>query len=291
MRGSEVLLLAGPPGPPSVVAPVVGTHARKRTANIDVTYSGFGPSAQAAFQRAVDIWETKISSTVTITVNANFENLGSSSTMLASGGPFRFVSCSTSCPIGVRKSVWYPIAIFNKFSKSDNDPENPDIQLRLNRRFESWHFGASEAPGNKIDLTSVALHALGHGLGFAGGASVSGGEATVRGVGGGLPTIFATFVVDNASVRLITRRNYPDPSAKLKDVIEGGPIFLKVRANNFKLFAPTPFQPDVSFSHLDEATFPRGDRNSLMTPALSQGETIRDPGPIVQKIMNAIGWK
>ncbi|MFZ6000215.1 MAG: hypothetical protein ACOYW3_06865, partial [Bacteroidota bacterium] len=50
--------------------------ARTQTANIEVTYQGFSPEAQAAFQAAVEIWETLLTSDVTIHILARWAPLG-----------------------------------------------------------------------------------------------------------------------------------------------------------------------------------------------------------------------
>ena len=50
------------------------------------------------------------------------------------------------------------------------------------------------------------------------------------------------------------------------------------------------FEQDVSDSHLDEATYLRGNPNSLMTPRLGMGESIRTPGPITLAIFRTKGW-
>ena len=44
-------------------------------------------------------------------------------------------------------------------------------------------------------------------------------------------------------------------------------------------FAPNPWQPGSSYSHLDEATF-NNTVNALMTPALACGESLHYPGPV-----------
>ena len=48
---------------------------RTKTATFEVTYIGFTTEAQAAFQFAVDIWETQITSTVPIRVTAVWQPL------------------------------------------------------------------------------------------------------------------------------------------------------------------------------------------------------------------------
>src|SRR5690348_1157352 len=46
--------------------------ARTQSTNIEVTYEGFTPQAQAAFQDAVDIWEAIIQTPVTIRIHARW---------------------------------------------------------------------------------------------------------------------------------------------------------------------------------------------------------------------------
>jgi hypothetical protein len=60
--------------------------------------------------------------------------------------------------------------------------------------------------------------------------------------------------------------------------------------NRPRLYAPNPFQPGSSASHLDEATFGAGNPNSLMTPQIGQGERIVDPGTITLGVLDDVGW-
>src|SRR5262245_33032302 len=60
--------------------------AAANTATITVQYTGFTPQAQAAFQAAVDLWQTQVTSSVPILVTAEFKNLGSGS-LLGQAGP------------------------------------------------------------------------------------------------------------------------------------------------------------------------------------------------------------
>ena len=52
-------------------------------ANISVNYNGFTPEAQAAFQRAVDIWSSLLIATVPIEIEATFDSLEDSDTLAA----------------------------------------------------------------------------------------------------------------------------------------------------------------------------------------------------------------
>lgn len=285
----EAVLRAGPAGPPTLVPPDAGIYAKRRTATIKVNYKNFTPEAKQAFQRAVDIWERKITSSETIVVNATWKKLGPG--VLGSAGPL-FVACDGSppCPKGIKTNVGYPVAIANRIVKDDVLPNDPDINANFSSAFKNWHFGAGDAPGGpnaKFDFTSVVLHELGHGLGFSGGAAANDSVASIR-VILGVPTIYSTFTVDKANKKLTS---FPDPSAKLRDVLTSGKVFFKVGKAKYKLFAPPAWQQGSSYSHLDEQTFKPGNKNSLMTPQIGPGETIRDPGPITLKIFKAIGWK
>ena len=57
-----------------------------------------------------------------------------------------------------------------------------------------------------------------------------------------------------------------------------------------RLYAPGSWQSGSSFSHLDENAYPAGDADALMTPQLSPGEVVRDPGPIVRQVFQDMGW-
>lgn len=56
------------------------------------------------------------------------------------------------------------------------------------------------------------------------------------------------------------------------------------------MYVPFPYEPGRSYSHLDEDTYPAGSGNSLMTPFIANGEAVHDPGPIVQGMMQDMGW-
>jgi hypothetical protein len=57
-----------------------------------------------------------------------------------------------------------------------------------------------------------------------------------------------------------------------------------------RLYAPSVWSDGSSYSHLDEATYPAGNPNSLMTPQLSRGESVHDPGPIARGLFADLGW-
>lgn len=142
----------------------------ERTATINVTYNGFSAQAQTAFQYAVDIIETEITSPVIIELVANWVPLGPG--ILGSAGAAYIIRDFTGAPL---TNIWYPAALANKLSGFDLGPTNNDINANFNSDFANWYFGTDGAtPGGQYDFVSVVLHEIIHGLGFAGSMTVSG---------------------------------------------------------------------------------------------------------------------
>ena len=221
----------------------VGTqpHAQARfaqpfiapTAKINVTYIGFSAPAKAAFQAAVNIWQTQIHSTVPIDVVADWSNLTAmygDDTILGAAGPTTFVQNFTNAP---DQNVWYPAALANAIAGSDqlpanvcnSDPSFPDASgAEITASFNSnpgapWYFGSGQFASNAIDFESVVLHELGHGLGFLGtydGVDETTGVDDIKGFSGLTGdgtnlTIFDTFVTDGTGTPLSTFTNTSSP--------------------------------------------------------------------------------
>ena len=289
----QATLVAGPRSTRTtlVAAPAQGRSGSASAttqggATFTVTYSGFTPAARAAFQRAVDIWAGALQSSVPVTVKASFEPLGSG--VLGSAGASSIYKNFTGAP---QRDTWYVDAIANKHAGRQLD-SSPDIVARFNSGFDNWHYGTSAAPRGTYDFTSVVLHELGHGLGFLGAGQVSSGVGTVR--TSGLPIAYDRFTENGAGKALLS---FADRSSALKTQLTGGSVFFDsqaVRSANgsrpARLYAPSTWDQGSSYSHLAEAAYPAGNKNSLMTPRFSDGETVRYPGPITKAIFRTIGW-
>ncbi|HEX2446162.1 MAG TPA: hypothetical protein VHJ77_19600 [Vicinamibacterales bacterium] len=277
---------------PRVVRSFVGTRAsemlRAPSSNLvtmSVTYSGFTPQAQAAFQHAVNLWSTQLTSPVTIRIEAQFTNLGGN--VLGSAGPWLVRDYP-----GLMPGTWYAVGLANKLGGVDRLPGNFDIHASFNSEFD-WYYGTDgNAPGGTYDFVSVVLHELGHGLGFLGAMNVSGGQGTWG--NGGYPVIYDRFTENGAGQPLL---GFASPSTTLAAQLTSNNLFFdgpRARAANGgaapRLYAPSSWQQGSSYSHLNEATYGVGNPNSLMTPALSSGEAIHDPGPITRGIFEDTGW-
>jgi hypothetical protein len=276
-----------------------------------VFYFGAWPAnAKTAFEYAVHIWEVTLSSPVPIEVNATWENLGTN--VLGSTQPWTAIRFTSSpAPGGALSNTWYPIALANKMGGQDYDPKNPDIKASFNSGFTAcpggsncWYFGTDGNVGTyQWDFVSVALHELAHGLGFAGSMNV-----TNSGTSGSwgitdptnkvvYPLIFDLFAVNDQNLKLTDTNLFPNGSSALGNQLTSNKVYFNgthaKAANNGqepKLYAPAPWQPGSSFSHLDEGTYPAGNPNALMTPYLINHEVEHAPGPITLGIFQDLGW-
>ena len=290
--GAQIPLRLAPEGVQTLVPPPAATGgARAQSATIAVTYIGFSAEARAAFQRAVDIWAAQLTSPVAIAVTAEWQPLGSG--ILGSAGPTVVRRNFSGAPLA---GVWYPAALANKLAGADLDPGQADIDAYFSSAIGSWYFGTGQTPANRINFTSVVLHELGHGLGFVGTGDVAGGVGS-WGLGTGAPTIFDRGVVNGSGQGLLNTALFPNPSVALAAQLTSRNLFFSganARAANGgtapRLYAPSSWSPGSSLSHLDEATYPAGNPNALMTPALAPGESIYDPGPLARGILQDLGW-
>ena len=274
------------------------------TADIRVNYSaGFTTQVQAAFQAAVDVWKTQIRSTVPITIDAQWTPLGTG--VLGQAGPANFRRDFTGAP---RTGTWYPDALANSLAGRDLDTAHSEIQASFNSTFGSWYLGTDGRPGsNAYDFESVVLHELGHGLGFISTFDgLTPPDWTDQGRGywglnstGDYPTGFDRFLVDGFGVDALDTTVYGQGSLVLGALLRGANGGLQWKGANGvqagsgvrpKLYSPTSFEPGSSVGHLDEASYPAGSANALMTPYLQNGESAHDPGPIVRGMFTDLGW-
>jgi hypothetical protein len=273
------------PGPPP--------GDRPNTATFVVTYTGFTPQAQAAFQRAVDIWASILVSSVPIRVTATWTALGPG--VLGSAGASTLYRNFPNAPVA---NTWYAVALAEKLSGTElNATTVSDINANFSSAIANWYFGTDgNCPPGQYDLVSVVLHELGHGLTFAGTMTVSGGQGS-WGLGSGFPIVYERFAENGAGQSLINTTLFPNPSAALATQLQSNAVYFNgpeaVAASGGTrplLYAPSTWLSGSSFSHLDETLYPAGNPNSLMTPAFGMAEAIHMPGPIILGMFRDMGW-
>ena len=177
---------------PAAVAPVGG--------NAGTT---LGQQRLIAFQHAADIWGATLTSSVTIRVGAMFTPLSctADSAVLGSAGAHDIYSDFPGAP---KAATWYPGALASKLAGADQSaPADPHIVARFNSRLglfadcmpgSGFYLGLDNQAGDRIDLITVLLHELAHGLGFQTFTDDQTGEQT-----NGMPSIWDHYLLDNVA--------------------------------------------------------------------------------------------
>jgi hypothetical protein len=164
-----------------------------------------GQQRLIAFQHAADIWGATLTSNVTIRVGASFVPLSCTATsaVLGSAGANYIYSDFPGAP---KANTWYPGALASKLAGADqSDPADPHIVARFNSRLglfpdclpgDGFYLGLDNQAGARIDLITVLLHELAHGLGFQTFTDGATGEQT-----NGIPSIWDHYLVNNRNNR------------------------------------------------------------------------------------------
>lgn len=260
----------------------------KAAANIVLTYETVPPAdVKAVFEKAAATWSTVFSSDVPINVYVKWASL--SANVLGSAG----ASVNVRNFVGAnRLNTFYPIALAEKMAHKNLNGTNADIVATFNSDFTAWYIGTDGVPTiNQIDLYSVVLHEMGHGLGFIGQMSVDNGEA-----GYGFPGIFDQNMVNATNVALTDTNSFKNPSVALYTQLTSGkinlstPAVLRTNGSAGKLYTPSTYSEGSSIYHVDQVKYKVGDENALMTPQIARGEITRSIGPIVSSAFNDFGW-
>lgn len=243
---------------------------------------------ETAMTSAAGIWGGLVSSPVTIEVMACW----------TSALPCDGIACgdttlySRNFDRAPMVDTYYPIAMVNALSGADLAPASPDIMVYFDATVD-WSFDTGRQAQTGIDFVSVAMHELGHGLGFVGNMYES---YNVGFCGSGplplseCPTSYDRFAVDSLGISLLSYLS-PDPrnlGARLKsDANFGGPNVVARYGDWAKLYTPAIWDLGSSLSHLDQETFGDGE-NGLMTPSYSS--PVQSPGPVALAMFQDMGW-
>ncbi len=265
-----------------------------------VTYTNFTPEAKRAFQYAVDIWSTLVTSSVPIQIQANW--ISDTPGLLGSAGP---TSYRYRVDGAQKATAFYPIALAEKIAhRALNSPGEADIVANFNRNNE-WYFGTDGlTPKGQTDMVTAVLHELTHGLGFIGffnTTPIPSGQIVGQYLAT-LPSVYDCFIETGGGGgpirRLVTsQKEFPNNSPELNQQLTGNDLFLngvilrQTTVQKLRLHAKSHFSRSTSIYHLDEDTYPTGDANSLMTPTLKQAESIHSPGPLVTTFLSDMEWK
>ena len=276
------------------------------TSEVIITYEVPPPAnVKSVFEQAATTWANYLKSDVPIRIYVKWRPLATG--ILGSAGAYSSVRNF----VGANKlNTWYPIALAEKMAHTNLNGTDSDIVATFNSDFPDWFIGTNGVPtSNQIDLYSVVLHEMGHGLGFIGQiqADVTSNSTSIATATYGYPGIFDQFIFDSKNKQLIDTLTYKKNSNELFKQIISDSLFFSSNAvlrNNSnasaRLYAPKPTQRNPtnpmgyiegsSVYHVDQNTYPPGNLNALMTPQIARGEITAQLGPIVKGIFNDLGW-
>src|SRR6185503_9898538 len=264
-----------------------------------------------AFQFAANIWGATLNSGPTITIRANWAAMAWTATRgtLGSAGPRNVARDFSNAPFG---GAWYPIALADALTGQDlNTAANPEITATFNLNVGTtgciqnghWYLGLDNNHGfNGIDLVSVLLHELGHGLGFLTFTDEeTGAFFSTQSAPAGLPSAFDKFLRDDSTGKFWSDMTNPERVASAintGNLVWAGPTVTASvpgllisgadPSNRVRMYAPNPVDPGSSVSHYDTAALP----NLLMEPNISNDLThnVSPPSDLTLPLLRDLGW-
>src|SRR5262249_53965785 len=266
------------------VAPVGGNPGTTR-----------GAQRLNVFQHAADIWGTLLVSPVSLRVGATFDPLPCDATaaILGAAGPTTVVR---DFPGALRAGTWYPLALAQALHGSALGPDD-DIAARFNSAIgttcpfpRDWYYGLdANAPRHQIDLLSVVVHELAHGLGFLTFVDLGTGAKLL-----GFDDTFMLNLEDHASGKLYPAMTEAERVTASQNTGNLHWVGAQVRAasgaltagtvgDHVQMYAPSPQQPGSSVSHWDTAVAPA----QLLAPVY----TGPHPRPVLElPLLQDLGW-
>lgn len=166
------------------------------------------------------------------------------------------------------------------------------IQYDITAAGVSWNFGSGSPGSGEIDFRSVITHEIGHSLGWSSTYDYSFDDwgwmyTDTYGDYYGL-TEWDKNLVDSSGNRPNnggrgTPGNFNEAD---NPVYFDGANAVGYYGDNVPIYAPSPYQPGSSLSHLDETLL----SDSLMSPSFGTGQMIREVSELEWAIMEDLGW-
>jgi hypothetical protein len=224
-----------------------------------------GSQRRAALEFAVDIWSQILDGDVTIRVLAKFDPLGgdANSATLGFASP---VSNHLNISGGVANTV-YPAAIGNQIAGTDLNAGSAEISCTFNTDVDgpvvlgsqSFYYGLDAGGGGSSNFVTIALHEIGHGLGFLDNFNQNGSYASM-----GQPNIFDRQLVRPGVGNVVAQPQATRATLLISTALffQGPAVLAERPPNGGRIYAPSTFEPGSSIAHWDLSLTP----NQLMEP-------------------------
>lgn len=270
---------------PTPAAPVGGNTETTR-----------GTQALFAFQHAADLWGAELDSAIPIRVHAQFAALSCTSTTGVVGSATPHVYAKDGP--GATPGVWYPVALANRLAGADLDPTQPDIDAKFNGAIgtagclatSAWYLGLDGQAGNGLDLVTIVLHELAHGLGMTTPADLTTGAWYQ-----GFPDAFGALLFDERrgvkwtalddAGRLSSATDYQQLSFAGPEVTAAAATTLSKGVATLTVGAPVGLSPAIAL-----ATFgPQLPTTAISATLTAVNDLVGPPGDACQPIAAITG--
>jgi len=258
-----------------------------------------GEQRLQVFEFAAKVWESLINSNVVIQVEAKFDPLTCTSTsaVLGSAGTKTVQRNFTNAPI---TNTWYSIALANSLANNDLN-SSADIAATFNGDLDNnsnclgsynWYYGLDGTkPSQTIELLSVVMHEIGHGLGFQTFVDINTGAKF------GTPGRDDTYMLNLEDHSLSESWSTMSNSERLASIVDapdlhwtGSAVTSKINdfsgginQGHVRMYAPSPVEGGSSVSHFSNALSP----NELMEPVLTEP---KQGVGLAKELFQDIGW-
>lgn len=273
------------------------------TAQFNVTYTGFTPEQETAFNYATSLWEPLLNSEVPIKINARFQTVAGFGVITIPNLIFNF----SATPVA---NVWFCNALANALTGIELNPGEADVDFIINPN-EPWYFGLDgNCPTGSFDFVSEMHKAIPYGLGYMSSfyiQNVYGSYGMLNPAALGLtasfpwenmqnfPVLYDTFVVSPEGHHLVDTSHYANPSTGLRDVLTGGSLYY---AGSYGMEFGGGDLPSLYASTFNLARTARllstvyiDTENAPGVPTLVYGPGYRYPSPIVLGMLKDQGWQ
>ncbi|MHC4561665.1 MAG: PEP-CTERM sorting domain-containing protein [Planctomycetota bacterium] len=186
----------------------------------------------------------------------------------------------------VGEYVWKEEAIFTPSTNYDTYIQYDITAAGLSG---GWNFGDGDPAGNTIDFQSVITHEIGHSLGFSSSYDPQRKDFGWLGFANqyaGLTDWDKHLIDADGTTPPVGGGRARKFDAKDDPVFWTGAIANDYYGGAVPIYAPDPWAPGSSLSHVDETALPF----ALMSPFIAAGQSVRSPTALEWKLMADMGW-
>lgn len=273
-----------------------------------------GAQRKLSFIKAGEIIADQVNSSQTLIVDADFAGLSCStnSAVLGSAGATTNTGNVNPMPGAAVLNTFYPVGLINAMGNTDYGAGISDVTAQFNSNIgnagclqasNGWYYGYDAPPSNYIGFTTVLLHEVTHGLGFASLVNASSGAKPSN-----YDDIFSNNLYSKLNSAKWSNAAGLSNAQRAASAISGDGLLWDASNVNtqaiglltagfqdndssssftsgdrVQMYAPNPVESGSSVSHFDTAAAP----NELMEPQYTAGQM--DLG-LALYLLKDIGW-